>query len=92
MSMTIQEQRAALQSAQELWALLLPDVEPPDTYRFWLWASQFPTWAVMRGITRAAAKNRKMAGLSKPMTAEETARYCSSVIRNETQATPEGLL
>ncbi len=89
--MNIQEQKAAVQAAQELWALVLPNVEPPDPYRFWTWATTFPASAVTRGITRAAAKHRKMS-YSSPMTAEETARYASSVIRNEAEAALEGLL
>ena len=90
--MTIQEQKAAVEEAQQLWALVLPDVQPPDSFRFWTWATKFPAAAVARGVARAAAKHRKMANSSAPMTAEETARYCSSVIRNEAEAALVGLL
>jgi hypothetical protein len=90
--MTIQEQTAAVEEAQQLWALVLPDVQAPDSFRFWTWATTFPAAAVTRGITRSAAKHRKMSYSSTPMTAEETARYASSVIRNEAEAALEGLL
>jgi hypothetical protein len=90
--MTIQEQKASVEEAQQLWALVLPDVPPPDAYRFWTWATTFPAAAVTRGITRSAAKHRKMSYSATPMTPEEVARYCSSVIRNEAEAALEGLL
>jgi hypothetical protein len=83
--MTIQDQKAAVEAAQQLWALVLPDVEPPDNYRFWTWATRFPAPAITRGIARSAAKYRKMMSLT-PMTPEEVGRYCSSVIRREAEA------
>lgn len=83
--MTIQEQQANAEAALQLWKAVLPEVEPPAMYRFVVWTSNFPTAAVTRGISRASAKYYKMASTSTPMTPGDTARYCSSVIRRESE-------
>jgi hypothetical protein len=84
--MTIQEQKIAVEAAQDLWTLMLQDVPAPDPYRFWTWVSRFPASAVSRGIARAAAKYRKASRAGTPLSTEDVARYCSSVIRREAEA------
>lgn len=85
--MTISEQKTAAEAARELWVMVLPDVEPPEPYRFFTWASNFSQSAITRGITRAAAKYRKLKHSSTPMTAEEVGRYASGVMRSEMERT-----
>jgi hypothetical protein len=90
--MTLEQQKSAVRELQELWQLVLPDVELPEPYTFWAWVTRFPAQVLTRAITRSAAKRRTMARQSTPMTPEDVARYCSSVARRESEQLMEGLL
>ncbi len=79
----IQEQKTATEAAQELWTLVLPDVEPPGAHQFFLWTDRFLPEVVTRGIVRAAAKYKKMSRTLTPMTSEDAHRYASSVMKHE---------
>ena len=74
-----------LQSAkqyQQLWITLLPQHEAPEMSQFVMWAGTYPDALITRGIARAASKAQKLAPTA-PMTAEDAAKYASSVMRNE---------
>lgn len=80
--MTIEEQLSVAQQAEQLWRLLMPELEVPGPETFAVWA-RHPVEMLRHGINRAASKARKMRGINQPMSANDAARYCSSVLRNE---------
>ena len=82
--MTFKEQLAVASDAEQLWKVLMPQMQKPEQDTFMLWAGRYPEPVIQRGINRAAGKSRKMATTGQPMTAEDAARYASSVMRNET--------
>ena len=81
--MTVQQQMTAAGSFSELWKALLPDHEVPAAPQFLLWAGIYSDDLVSRGITRAAAKSRRMREAGSPMTAADAVRYAASVMKNE---------
>jgi hypothetical protein len=78
---TIQGQRQLAEMAKELWTIMLPNVTAPELYTFLRWAN-FDSEILSRAINRTAAKYRRMQSTPTPMSAEDCARYCSSVCRN----------
>lgn len=81
--MTIQQQMSAADEFTELWKALMPEPEIPDRQQFLLWSGTYNSELVSRGINRAAAKARKMKNTETPMSAGDTIRYASSVMKNE---------
>ena len=68
---------------EQLWQMLMPDIAAPDRQQFLLWAGTYSDDQVSRGINRAGIKVRKLRGTPGAMTANEAARYATSVMRNE---------
>lgn len=81
--MTVQQQMTKAEQFEQLWQALMPDIAPPDRQQFLLWAGAYSDDQVSRGITRAGIKVRKSRGTPGVMTANEAARYATSVMRNE---------
>lgn len=81
--MTVQQQMTAATSFTELWKAIMPDLEAPNRQQFLLWAGMYSEELVSRGISRAAAKSRRMSQSGATMTVDEAIRYASSVMKNE---------
>lgn len=81
--MTIAQQMAAAHQYAELWRALMPGVEQPGTDQFLLWAGNYRDREITRGINGAARKFRAMRNISHCMTADDVARYATSIMRNE---------
>jgi hypothetical protein len=81
--MTVQQQITSAVQFAEFWKLLMPEVAMPERQQFLMWAGTYNEELVSRGITRAAAKFRKMKGTDTPMSADDAIRYASSVMKNE---------
>lgn len=77
----LQQHSDKVNEVAELWQELMPSMSCPDRPQLLLWVSTYPLAVVQRGITRAAAKVRRMQDTF-PMTANDAARYSSSVMRN----------
>ena len=82
--MTAQQQLTAAQQYIQLWKALLPESAVPEHQQFLLWAGTYPDALVSRGITRAAAKTRRMRYSETPLNLEAAVRYATSVMKNET--------
>lgn len=81
--MTIAEMKSSASQYAELWRALMPSIEPPATDQFLVWAGIYTEAQVSRGISGAARKLRAVRSLSQTMTAEDVAKYASSIMRNE---------
>jgi hypothetical protein len=81
--MTAQKQIEAASSFAQLWQELLPNQELPTRQQFLMWAGIYTDEQISRGITRAAAKSRRMDASGTPMSADDCARYATSVMKNE---------
>lgn len=81
--MTVAEQKAQAQEYADLWQALMPSIELPGYEEFLIWAGNYTEKQVTRGINGAARKLRAMRNINYPMSPDDVARYCSSIIRNE---------
>jgi hypothetical protein len=81
--MTIAEQTVAAHRYAGLWRALMPDIETPGDDQFMMWAGNYKESQITRGINGAARKFRAMRNISQPMTADDVARYATSIMRNE---------
>jgi hypothetical protein len=79
--MTLEEQLAAAKNLEALWRGLMPGTVP-DHGQFLRWAAMDSEMAAY-AINRSSRKVRRMVQLGTPMTADDTARYVTSVIRHE---------
>jgi hypothetical protein len=82
-TITVKEQLSAAREYAELWAALMPDLAAPPTDTFVRWAGAYTSDLVSLGINRAGRKYRKLKETTTPMTTEDTERYASSVMKNE---------
>lgn len=81
--MTINQQISAAHEYAALWSALMPGVEQPGADQFLLWAGNYSQNQVTRGINGAARKFRAVRNASRQMTADDVARYATSIMRNE---------
>lgn len=87
MTLTLIEQLTAAKNLELLWDGLIPGtvLEPGQCLR---WAAMGPEVAAY-AINRASRKVQRMVQMGTQMTADDVARYVTSVIRNELSGTHE---
>jgi|GEM_PF-3482341 len=81
--MTVAEQMHAADDYLQLWEALMPGITPPGKDQFLVWAGVYNCGQIARGISGAARKLRAVRSKSQVMSADDVARYASSIMRNE---------
>lgn len=76
---SIKQQMEDARTVQLLWEALIPKRQAPAMERILLWVGTFNEAVIEHGVRRAAAKFYR----DGTMTADDCARYATSVMRNE---------
>jgi len=87
MTLTIEQQLTAANNLEALWKGLMPG-SLPDHGQFLRWAAMDPETAGF-AINRSSRKVQRMIQAGTPMSAEDVAKYVTSVIRNELSSNRE---
>ena len=74
----------ALAGLRSLWTALVP-IELPSNYQLHLWLSRYPLDLVKFAFEATGNKAQRMQRDNLTMDADHSLRYCSSVMRNESE-------
>jgi hypothetical protein len=76
---TIREQLAAVDEAEEFWTLSLPGIEPPSKGTLASWLGLYQQSLIAYGLAKAATKARRMRETGMPMSTSDCTKYATSV-------------